>query len=62
MTQPGFSGHIEVETDHHQDVVIRVNGQEFLADLMFMNQFALCETCDSVGDWQYFYPKTEEPS
>ncbi len=56
MCQPSFKGQIEVDKNDHGDVVVRVNGKEFIADLLFMNQFAVCESCDAIQAWQYHYP------
>jgi hypothetical protein len=57
MLQPSFQGKVAVETNDNQDVVIRVNGKEFIADLMFMNQFAVCADCEAIKSWEYYFPK-----
>jgi hypothetical protein len=31
------------------------NGQEFIADLMFINQFAVCRQCEAIKSWEYFF-------
>lgn len=57
--QPGFKGDISVTTNADDDVVIVVNGKEFVADLMFMNQFAVCLQCDAIKSWAYFFPNVQ---
>lgn len=57
MLQPSFAGQVRVETNAQQDVVIHVNDKEFIADLMFMNQFAVCGACDAIKAWEYYFPK-----
>ena len=59
MLHPDFAGSVDVQLNEHQDVLIvaTVNGaeQQFVADLMFMNQFALCKQCKATKQWQYHY-------
>lgn len=59
LLQPDFKGSVEVDQNAHGDVLIRVNGTEFVADLMFMNQFAVCAGCDTIGAWLYYYPQSD---
>ena len=55
MLQPGFKGDVSIKCNDHDDVMIRVNDKEFMADMLFMNQFAVCP-CGTIGQWDYFYP------
>jgi hypothetical protein len=57
MLRPGFDGQVDIGTNENQEVVIKVNGKEFVADLMFMNQFAVCSDCEAIGAWAYHFPK-----
>jgi hypothetical protein len=57
MLQPGQQGKVEARTNEHQELVLIVNQKEFIADLLFMNQFALCKACGGMKTWQYFFPK-----
>jgi hypothetical protein len=57
MLQPGQQGRVDVRTNEHQELVLTVNKREFIADLLFMNQFALCKCCGAVKKWEYFFPK-----
>ncbi len=56
MLQPAFEGKVDIAHNENQEVVIRVEGKEFLADLMFMNQFAICKECDAINQWEYYFP------
>jgi hypothetical protein len=47
-----------VSQNEHDDVLIRVGEREFIADLAFMNQFAVC-ICGEIRTWEYFYPKVK---
>ncbi len=57
VLNPAFEGSVEVTTNPHDEVLVRANGQEFIADLMFMNQFAVCSNCGAIKQWAYFFPK-----
>jgi hypothetical protein len=50
MLQPSFAGNIDISNNEHHEVVIKVNGKEFIADLMFMNQFAVCADCEAINN------------
>jgi hypothetical protein len=62
MLQPSFEGSVTVEHNDHDEVVIKVNEKDFIADLMFMNQFAFCTQCDSTGAWDYYFPRQKQES
>ncbi len=55
VVQPGFKGTVDVSHNEHNEVVVTANQQEFIADLMFMNQFAVCRQCESIKRWEYFF-------
>lgn len=59
MVQPGYQGTVEVSYNEFDEVVLQVNGKSFVADLMFMNQFAVCKECDAIKSWEYYFPKGE---
>jgi hypothetical protein len=48
-----------VSVDHNafNEVLIRINQEEFIADLPFMNQFAVCQCCNNIKCWDYFFRK-----
>lgn len=60
MLQPSFQGKVDITTNANNEVMIRVNDKEFLADLMFMNQFAVCASCDAIKSWEYHFPSEED--
>lgn len=55
VVQPGFKGQVDVSQNEFNEVVVVANGQEFIADLMFMNQFAVCRQCEAIKSWEYFF-------
>jgi hypothetical protein len=57
VVQPGYKGQINISHNDHNEVVVMTNQQEFVADLMFMNQFAVCRQCDGIKSWEYFFRK-----
>ncbi len=62
MLQPSFQGKVDIYNNENSDVVVKVNDKEFVADLMFMNQFAVCADCEAIKSWSYFFPKENEPA
>lgn len=57
VIHPDFDGLVEIHTNEHHEVVIKINNQEFIADLMFMNQFGVCQGCGAIKNWEYFFPE-----
>jgi hypothetical protein len=55
VVQPEYEGLVEINCNEHNEVVVRANNQEFIADLMFMNQFAVCRNCGAIRSWDYFF-------
>jgi len=53
LLQPSFEGNVDVSVNAKNEVVITVNERSFVADLMFMNQFSICKSCDAIGLWAY---------
>lgn len=62
MLQASFQGKIEVFNNENKEVVVRVDNKEFIADLMFMNQFAICSSCENIKCWEYYFPKDTCPA
>lgn len=56
VVQPGFKGNVQVRCNEFNEVVVSAGSQEFIADLMFMNQFAVCKGCGGIRTWEYFFP------
>ena len=61
MLHPSYQGTVEITKNEHDEVLIVTAQQEFIADLMFMNQFAVC-TCGEIKQWDYFFPNLEPSS
>jgi hypothetical protein len=55
VLHPDYQGKVEITRNEHEEVLIVANNQEFIADLMFMNQFAVCG-CGDIRKWEYFFP------
>lgn len=55
VVQPEFESRVRVDCNELNEVVVFINNQEFIADLMFMNQFAVCRNCDAIRNWEYFF-------
>lgn len=56
MVQPELREQIQLFTNAHQELLIQVGKQPpFTADLAFMNRFATCQDCGSVGEWDYHF-------
>jgi hypothetical protein len=55
VVSPNYKGTVEITKNEHDEVLILANNQEFIADLMFMNQFAVCN-CGEIRKWEYFFP------
>lgn len=59
VVQKNYQGTVEVGSNEFNEVVVKANGQEFVADLMFMNRFAVCKGCDGIKNWDYFFLEPE---
>lgn len=55
MIDPSYKGKVDITKNEHDEVLIIAEDKEFIADLMFMNQFAIC-TCGEIRKWEYFFP------
>jgi hypothetical protein len=54
LTSPS-SKTLQWHYNEHQDLILSVEGQSFVADLGFMNRFASCKTCKALRSWAYSY-------
>jgi hypothetical protein len=54
-TVPGLPHTVEILPGGGQagETLIRVGTYEFVADLMFLNEFATCAQCEATGEWTY---------
>jgi hypothetical protein len=57
VIHPDYQGTVEVGCNEFDEVVVTANQQTFVADLMFMNQFAVCQQCDAIKNWEYYFPE-----
>jgi hypothetical protein len=55
VVQKNVQGEVDVDANEFNEVVVKVGSQEFVADLMFMNQFAVCKGCGGIKSWDYFF-------
>jgi len=56
QVQTSVSTPVHIETNEHDDVVINVGNQRFVADLAFINRFGSCAQCGAKKQWTYYYP------
>ena len=61
VLHPSYEGTVKVSYNVYNEVVITTAQQEFIADLMFMNQFAVCDQCGAIKSWDYFFEETDKP-
>lgn len=59
VIHPSYQGTVEVGCNEFNEVVVTVNQQSFVADLLFMNQYAVCKQCEAIKNWEYFFPEPE---
>ncbi len=55
VLQANVQGQVTVSANPFNEVVVTVGEREFIADLMFMNQFAVCKECGGIKCWAYFF-------
>lgn len=46
--------------NEHGEILINVDGFEFIPDLAFMNNFAVCGFCGEINNFVYHFEKEEE--
>jgi DNA-directed RNA polymerase subunit M/transcription elongation factor TFIIS len=46
--------------NEHQDLILSVENQSFVADLGFMTRFASCKKCKATRSWAYSYETPSE--
>ena len=60
VVHPGYTGTVETEVNEHDELIITAGGQTFVADLMFINQFGVCEGCGATKKWDYYFPDAKK--
>ncbi len=58
---PEYAGRVQVHTNEYDEVVVKADSKEFIADLMFINQYGVCKSCEAIKDWEYHFPKRLSP-
>jgi hypothetical protein len=62
VLQQGQSVPVSMSIAPNNDVMLTIAGKSYIADLPFMNRYAVCRQCESVRKWTYYYPsKTGKP-
>jgi hypothetical protein len=56
VLQQGQTVPVSMTVAPNRDVVLTVGGRQYVADLPFMNRYAVCRQCESIRKWAYFYP------
>lgn len=53
-------GNFSQKYNEHNEIIINVDGFEFIPDLSFMNSHAVCKYCGTIKMFEYsFNPSTE---
>jgi hypothetical protein len=59
VVHPDYEGTVEISCNEFNEVLVKAGSREFIADLMFMNQFAVCKHCGAIKAWEYFFPEAK---
>jgi hypothetical protein len=56
MFHPDYKGSREFtkSINSNGDIVIKVDGYEFIPDIAFMNGHAVCKYCGEIQKWEYY--------
>ncbi len=49
-------GKINQKFNENKEIVLKVDGYEFIPDLMFMNSHSVCRYCGEIQQWEYYFP------
>jgi len=62
MLSPFYKGKGEYSErfNEHGEVIINIDGYEFIPDLAFMNAHAVCKYCGEIKIWEYYFPKPHQ--
>ena len=57
MFNPDYKGKREISRrlNEKNEIVITVDGYEFIPDLEFMNGHAVCRYCGEINIWEYHF-------
>lgn len=59
MLSPNYKGkgvYSERKNDHGE-LVINIDGYEFIPDISFMNAHSVCKFCGQIKTWEYYFPQ-----
>lgn len=45
--------------NEHGEIIINIDGYEFIPDLPFMNTHAVCKYCGQINGFEYYFEKVE---
>lgn len=59
MFSPDYTGdkNFIVKINSRDELILTVDGYEFVPDLDFMNNHAVCKYCGNINCWEYYFPK-----
>ena len=59
LLSPGYKGKGEYSEkfNEHGEIVVNIDGYEFIPDLAFMNSHAVCKYCGEIKTWEYYFPR-----
>lgn len=59
MLSPNYKGKGEYseKLNDHDEIIINIDGYEFIPDLAFMNAHSVCKYCGEIKIWEYYFPK-----
>lgn len=43
--------------NEHGEIIINIDGFEFIPDLAFMNSHAVCKFCGTINNFEYYFEK-----
>ena len=57
MFSPDYKGkrNYSQTINEKEEIVINVDGYEFIPDLNFMNSHAVCKYCGEIKIWEYYF-------
>lgn len=64
MLNPDYKGKGEYSEKLNQygEILINIDGYEFIPDLAFMNAHAVCKYCGEIKNWEYYFPQYHDKS
>jgi hypothetical protein len=57
MLSAGYTGPgiFKQTVNEHGEIIINIDGYEFIPDLAFMNSHAVCKFCGSIKTFEYYF-------